>query len=58
MQSITLESFFQKRIEENKKLFTEEEIKQINIHKRCVHKVYLLGLMNGRDCYKKDETID
>ncbi len=55
MQNITLESFFQDRMEENKNLFTEEEMKQICTHKKCARKVYLLGLMDGRECYKKDE---
>lgn len=58
MQKITLESFFQDRMEENKHLFTEEEMKQICTHKRCAHKVYMLGLTDSRACYKKDETMD
>ena len=58
MQNITLESFFQDRMEENKELFTEEEMEQICTHKRCAHKVYMLGLMDSRECYKNDEILD
>ncbi len=58
MESITLESFFQERVEENERLFTKEEIKQIQRHKVCMHKVYLLGLINGKDCYGKNKILD
>lgn len=58
MENITLESFIKDRVEENKELFTGEELRQIKAHKRCMNKVYLLGLMNGRECYKRDEFMD
>lgn len=58
MESITLEKFVKDRIQENKDLFTAEEMKLIGKHKRCIHKVYLLGVTDGRECYKKREITD
>ncbi len=54
MKSISLEDFIKERIQENKKLFTREEMEFMKNNKECLHKVYLLGAINGRDCYKKD----
>lgn len=54
MKSIFLENFIEERIEENKNLFTKEEIEFMKNNKECLHKVYLLGAINSRDCYKKD----
>ncbi len=53
MKSIFLENFIEERIEENKNLFTKEEIEFMKNNKECLHKVYLLGAINGRDCYKR-----
>lgn len=52
MKSISLENFIAERIEENKSLFTREELKFIETNKKCLDKMYLLGAMNSKDCYK------
>lgn len=54
MESITLDSFIEERIKENKKLFTMEELQFIKMNQKCASKIYLLGAMNCKDCiYKK-----
>ncbi len=58
MKSFALEKFIDERLEENKYLFTKEELEEIKKHKKCFHKVYLLGAINGRDCYKNDVFSD
>jgi len=40
------------RIEENKNLFTEDELKFIINNINIIKKVYLIGLINGRQMYK------
>ena len=52
MESITLKKFIEDRIEENKNLFTTEELQYIKNNNECFNKVYLLGAINGKDCYK------
>lgn len=47
-----LEKFIEERIEENKELFTEEELTAINNNNIIVKKIYLLGFKNSIDCYK------
>ncbi|MCI8761081.1 MAG: hypothetical protein HFJ34_08285 [Clostridia bacterium] len=51
MESITLDSFINERIEENKELFTMEELQFIKMNQKCVNKIYVLGARNYRDCY-------
>lgn len=55
MESITLKGFIKERVEENKDLFTEEELKVITENRDCFYKVYLLGAVNSKDCYEKKE---
>lgn len=55
MESITLEEFVKARIEENKELFTQEELRWIEENRRCINKVYLLGVMNTKKCYENDD---
>lgn len=56
MESITLKSFVEDRITENKELFTIEELQFISKNRRCVNKIYLLGAINTRDCYQKTKS--
>ncbi len=56
MKKTTLSTFFEKRIEENKTLFTKGEITCMKENHKCIKKVYLLGLIDGKDCYKKSEN--
>lgn len=42
-----IEEFIQERIEENKELFTEEELKIVKENFVLIRKIYELGLMNG-----------
>ncbi len=46
-----LGKFVAERIEENKKLFTKQEIMSIKNNNNLVKKIYLLGLINTIDCY-------
>lgn len=46
-----IEKIFEERVEENRKLFTEKDMLTINNNKDIMKKIYLLGLMNGRDIY-------
>lgn len=52
MKGITLEGFVEDRIEENKELFTAEELQFIEMNRQCINKIYLLGIMDCRDCYE------
>jgi len=47
-----VEEIIRERIEENKNLFTEDELKFINNKINIIKKVYLIGLINGRQMYK------
>ena len=58
MKSISLENFIEERIKENRKLFTKKEIEYMEKNKKCLTKVYLLGAINCRNCYKKDRLVD
>ena len=52
MESITLESYIAERIKENKELFTKEELQWIRENRKGTCKIYLLGAVNGKDCYE------
>lgn len=52
MKSIMLEEFIKERIKENKELFSIEELQFIKKNRKCIDKIYLLGAINSRDCYK------
>lgn len=58
MKNVSLENFVEERINENRTLFTIEEIEFIENHRKCVDKVYLLGATNARDCYKNNNFSD
>lgn len=53
MKSISLDSFIVKRIEENKELFTRDELEFISKNSKCINKIYLLGAINSLDCQGK-----
>ncbi len=55
MESITLKDFIKRRVEENHDLFTEEELQLIMGNMDCFGKVYLLGAVNSKDCYEKND---
>lgn len=54
MESIRLRKFIEDRIEENRNLFTTEELEHIRNNKECFYKGYLLGVINCKDCYKNE----
>lgn len=45
------EEIIKERIEENKELFSKEELCIIEKNDTIIKKIYLLGLINGRDVY-------
>lgn len=58
MKDITLNNFVEERIKENENLFTTEEVECIKNHKECINKIYLLGAIDFRECYKNDKPDD
>ena len=56
MESITLDSFIEKRIKENEELFTKEELQWIRENEKGTCKIYLLGAVNSKECYE-DKTF-
>ena len=55
MKNVTLDSFIEDRIKENEKLFTKEELEDMSHNKGYVKKIYLLGLIHGKECYDKQD---
>lgn len=47
-----IEEILKERIKENENLFNEEEIVLLNNNIKSIKKIYLLGLINGRNIYK------
>lgn len=47
-----VEEIVKERVKENQELFTEEEIKYIKKNIKTIKKIYLIGLINGRQIYK------
>ncbi len=58
MKRAYLEDFIEERIEENSHLFTLEELAFISKNRKCIDKVYLLGAINSRDCFKNSQFFD
>lgn len=54
MKKITLDKFVEKRVKENKKLFTKKEWKIVKSNLKIVKKIYLLGFINAKQCYEKN----
>lgn len=48
------DEIIEERIKENKELFKEEELKCMANNFDLVKKIYLLGLINGREIYIKN----
>ena len=46
-----MEELIKQRIEENEKLFNDRELKIINKNIILTKKIYLIGLINGREIY-------
>lgn len=46
-----LEEYVKERIKENEKLFSKEDLEIINSSIKVVKKIYLMGLINGRNIY-------
>lgn len=46
-----MDKIFEERINENRKLFNEKDMLIINNNKDIMKKIYILGLINGRDIY-------
>ena len=59
MENLTMknEKIFEERVEENRKLFTERDMSTINNNKDVMKKIYLLGLINGKDIYYNRKKI-
>lgn len=53
MKDIGLEDFIRDRIQENKNLFTQEELEHIKNYDECTKKIYLLGFIHGKECYEE-----
>ena len=53
MKNNEINNFIKERIEENKSLFIEEEIQLLKNNQECMKKIYILGFINARNCYKK-----
>lgn len=48
------DEIIEERIKENKELFAEKELKYMSDNFDLVKKIYLLGLINGREIYGKN----
>ena len=46
-----LEEYVKERIKENEKLFSKEDLEIINSSIKVIKKIYLIGLVNGRNIY-------
>lgn len=51
-EEIILDNFVKEKIEENEELFLKEEIELVKNNVSTVKKIYLLGLIDGREIYK------
>ncbi|MBR3163600.1 MAG: hypothetical protein IKF17_05835 [Clostridia bacterium] len=47
-----VEKFIEERIMENKNLFNKDEKDFIRKHGNLIKKIYLLGFINSKECYK------
>lgn len=54
MKKVVLNHFIKERIEENRELFTKEELEVIEKNEKCINKIYLLGAVNTKNCYEFD----
>lgn len=58
MEKMSLTDFIGERIEENRDLFTGEELTLMKENRKCMDKVYLLGAINCKDCYDQEHFFD
>lgn len=47
-----IEEVLKERIEENEELFNKKELSLLNNNIKIIKKIYLMGLINGRNIYK------
>lgn len=47
-----IEKILKERIEENEELFNKKELSLLNNNIKTIKKIYLMGLINGRNIYK------
>lgn len=52
MEKEIVQEIVQKRVQENQNLFTKEELEFIEGNIGLMKKIYLLGLMNGKEVYE------
>lgn len=52
MEKDIVEEIVKERVKENEELFTMEELKFIKDNSKILKKVYLLGLVNGKNVYE------
>lgn len=57
MEKEIVEEIVRKRVQENQKLFTKEELKFIENNMELMKKLYLLGLTNGKEIYETKSKI-
>lgn len=53
MKNVVLEEIFEKRIKANTKLFAEKELELIRKNKSIAEKLYMLGIIDGKEIYKE-----
>ena len=56
MEEKIIQEIVQKRVQENQNLFTKEELEYIEGNIDLMKKMYLLGLINGRETYNNYTT--
>ena len=56
MEKEIVQEIVQKRVQENQNLFTKEELEFIEDNMGLMKKMYLLGLINGRETYNNYTT--
>ncbi len=52
MEEESVQEIVRKRVQENQNLFTKEELEFIEGNMELMKKMYLLGLINGRETYE------
>lgn len=57
MKRESLGDFIEDRVNENRHLFSLEELEFMNKNRRCIDKIYLLGAINSRDCFKNSQSL-
>lgn len=53
MESNLVGRIIERRIKENKKIFSKEELEIINNNMEIVKKIYVMGIISGREIYEE-----